>query len=394
MRKLFSQLARCSLIAAAVVSSTASAGDLIDGDETGFKPFVEIAIKSDSNVYRVESDAALGLVDADQRDDISVDAAVGFEMATQSAAQRLELDARILRETYAEFSSLDHTGGDARMLWRWQPTDKWNGRIRASYEKLRRSFDNRLQLQEDIRQKARIGAESRFLHKGSWRSIVSADFIDTSFDEETNLDKQRVVVGLAAHKLGSRDSNHYGIEARAVDAAFDVIPEADYQQLEVSAVLDWQISNNNHVAVRLGWTRRDLEDNELRDDYSGVTGQIALRTEFNENLAVDTQVYRRLSNLSDDIADYTKMSGLRVTPELTLGARTVLALHAGYEKRDFSGNLTDRKDDVYDVGVTARWKVSGQSELSLSYHHLQKDSTLSEAEFDTDIIKLGIRFVL
>jgi hypothetical protein len=400
MRIFYSHLSKLVLLCLALLAQMALAGELLDGGETGFKPFVELNVISDSNVYRVESDGALaaanvlGLTDADQQDDISLDAAVGFEMATETAAQRLELDARILRQTYTELSSLDNTGGEARMLWKWQPVANWNGRVRASYEKLRRSFDNRLQLLEDMREKKRIGVESRFLHSGNWRSIVSVDLIDTTFEEEENLDKQRVVVEVGAHKLGQRDNNHYGIEARAVQADFDRLPEADYKQQEVVAVLDWQVTEKTHVAARAGWTRRDLEDNVLRSDYSGVTGALNVRTQFNEDFAVEGQVYRKLSNLSDEIADYTRISGVRVAPQLALGARTTLSVYAAYEQHDFSGNFSNRDDKVYDAGVEASWKFSGQSSLVLAYRHLEKESNLVAAEYDTDVISLGVRFVL
>lgn len=386
-------------VALSAFLTNANAEPLLNKNETGLRPYIAIGTSYDSNIFRAE-DNSTASQQANAEDSAYVEAdsfltlAAGFDLAIEHGPQRLELDAEVERESFVDFDALDHTGLDVDLLWQWRPIEQWQGRVRASYEKARRSFDNQLQAVNDTRKNRRLGFASQWQHRNNIRSILSVDMIDTSFENAGTLDKQRLIGGLAVHKLGQRDDNYYGVELEISQAEYDQNVTADYDEYALDGVLNWQALSRVHIRTRLGWAQRDLAAGAVRDDFSGVTGSIVVDWHPRKNLSSEAEVYRKLSSLSDEIADYAEVFGFRLAPEMHLTAHSRLKAELVYENRDFSGNDAAREDTVFNVGISALWQPSRAVEVEFAYNHITKDSNLRLAEFETNMLSVSARLAL
>lgn len=103
-------------------------------------------------------------------------------------------------------------------------------------------------------------------------------------------------------------------------------------------------------------------------------------------------IWRELSNLGDEIADFALIHGISVEPRWELSEALALRLFASYEDRDFEGigGDSNRQDDVVTGGVFADWTITPNISVSVGYNAQTRSSTRIYQDYDSRDIQLQI----
>jgi hypothetical protein len=104
-------------------------------------------------------------------------------------------------------------------------------------------------------------------------------------------------------------------------------------------------------------------------------------------------VYRDLSNLADESAEYAVIDGIRLAPTWTWKEGLFdLRLLAGYEDRNFkvTEDALDRKDEVVMGGLFLDWNVRRSITVTLGVDGEQRASSRVLQDYDFLRVQLGV----
>ena len=107
---------------------------------------------------------------------------------------------------------------------------------------------------------------------------------------------------------------------------------------------------------------------------------------------LQADVWRDLSNLGDEIAEYAVVNGISVEPSWSLTETLNLRINASYENRDFKVDPleSDREDDVYTAGAFVDWEISRNITVSVGVDAQRRSSTRELQDYDFNRFQVEI----
>ena len=364
----------------------------------GFQPYAQAGIVYDSNLLRLSSDEKDRL-DGDASDYYATVEA-GVDGKLEVSRQKIVIDGRIFHNKYDHFDDLDYTGGHGRLAWEWQWNPRWSGDVGYVYDRRLRDFSNQIGAipRKDLRTENRgFASLTRTLGSG-FALELGASAADVQFDETSSLDIDRRTLSAGLFYETLRDTL-IGIEAEYLDGDFKDGDARDYEESRAHATLDWQMTKRSRLDARAGFTKRDYSNSE-RPDFDGFTGEARLVNRGPGRSKWALSLWRKISSLGDEVANYAIIDGISIEPEWGLGRSSALRILLAYEKRDFKGlrsidvadlELESRDDDIYTAGIWYDLGIAEFFTLSLGYTAEKRDSTRDTAEYDFNRLELRIR---
>lgn len=375
----------CSLVA--LGPAQASDAPWLDGLRA-IHPYAGIALTSDSNVLR--NPDGLG----DESDDIlSLEAGIDTEL--KLSRQRFLIDGRVVRNGYDRLDALDHTAGDARLVWKWTIGKLWEGDLGYRYEHRLRDLANDLIPEKDMLDRQRVfGSANRWLTT-RWRLGGELDWTKVSASESPFLDKTINGYGLRLDYI-SKAENSVGLRARYATTAFDSVGERDFYDLEVGPTLDWKLTGKTRIAATAGYKARTHDDLSERD-FDGFVGSLAATWRITGKTSIEAALWRDISNLDDEVADYAIVDGVSIEPTWQVMPKTRLRALASYERRDFQGigdgeliaGLEDREDELRKLELGIEWRPRKRIGVDLSLGMESRDSNRALREYDANYVRIG-----
>lgn len=358
-----------------------------------FHPYALLDYTYDSNLLRISDKAAdlIPGVSQDEESDRYLTIGAGFDTEFDVNRQRVLIDGRVYRRNYDRFDGLDHTGGDARVLWKWLYGDRWDGRIGYVYTRKLRDFANQTIPQKDMLDRHRLFATADRWFTPRWRAGVNASWADISSSERGGLDKNIARGGIAVDYVSTKGDS-VGVEASYVDASYESAVARDYQEWYVGPTARWQVTAKTRFDANAGYIQREHEDLSERD-FDGPVGQVAAVWEATERTQVSLSAWRELSTLDDEIADYAIVDAVELEPVWSFAAKTTLRALVRYENRDFQDNdeplpgVPGREDDIRTYGLWLDWNFSNNGVFSIGYENEDRESTVELREYDFDSIQ-------
>jgi hypothetical protein len=354
-----------------------------------FNPYVALGLGYDSNIYRLDDDAPeIGDTMADQY----VTLAAGFESRLERVQQSFDINAEISRSLFMEHDELDYTGSKANAVWHWVASESTRGDLGVRHRRSLRDFANQSSFERDpeTRMENALFASGEFSLPAQLTAEARADFADISFSETDRLDLQRLTVGGALGRA-TVAGNWFGLDGEYIQGSYDENPAADFDEYTVGPRVEWRTGARTQLTATVGYTSR-MYDTESRQDYDGATGRLALEIEDDERNGLSASVYRELSNLGDEIADFAIVDGIIVEPRFRIRDNFDLRFVAGYERRDFQRDPlddfipvpvdADREDDVYTAGAFVDWDVHKNVRVSIGADMQRRDSTRALQDYD------------
>lgn len=355
----------------------------------GLHPYASIAATHDSNLLRLSRNAG---------SDTYSTLEAGFSTDFDVSRQRFLIDGRIYRNDYDRFSQFDYTGGHALALWKWIYGRPWKGELGFKYDRRLRDLANQLIPAKDLIDRSRFfGEADRWLNE-RWLLGMRANWTNVSFSERADLDKRLLGGGIDLDYV-SRAGNSVGLESNYTDAHFSDASRRDYREWFLGPNVDWQITGKTRLSATAGYLQRDHDTTSERD-FQGPVGRLTAVWEATGKTLVSASVWREISNLKDEVANYAIIDGISLEPTWALSAKTALRAAASYEQRDFEGsqpdieNIEERMDDIYSVELWLDWDFLRNGRLSLGYRAENRDSTRTLQEYDYRYVRAQLRLGL
>ena len=381
-------------IAACICPSAFGATDRYLEDE-GFarfvdatNPYASIGYGYDSNIFRYDDEVR---VEGGQSDQFLM-ANAGFDAEILVGQQRHELSGVISRTAFDTHDELDYTGAKATAIWHWSAAGAYTGTLGYKYRRTPRDFANQFSLdkEQDIRTEHQFLGSADIDLPGHWIIGGRAEASDISFSESEALDLQRTTLG-ATGTYVSAAGNEIGLDAEYVDGEYQEDRLGDFEEYTVGPFLEWKLTERTQLQARVGYTARDNLDS-ASEDYDGMTGRLALDFTDSGRSKFTASIYRDLSNLGDEIAEYAVVDGVRLEPSWQFANGLDLRLVGGYEKRDFKAQLPGeaREDDVVIAGAFAEWGISRHFRVSLGIDTERRSSTRELQDYDFNRIQLQL----
>lgn len=360
-----------------------------------FRPYASVGISYDSNIYRLDDDAPkIGDTLADEY----VTLAVGFDARLERREQRFNINGELNHSLYNEHDELDHTGSRFNAIWHWYASEGTTGDLGFRHRRALRDFANQSTLErvDEIRMENALFANGAFPVARNLRAGARAEFADISYGETERLDLQRSTVG-ASFGYVSAAGNWAGLDGEYIFGRYDNNSRADFDEYTVGPKVEWNFPGRTSAVATIGYTARDY-DEATRVDYDGVTGRVDFKVEDDGRNGMEASIYRKLSNLDDEVADYAIVTGIRIEPRFKLRESFMLRLVAGYEQRDFDRDPTlapsvtngDRTDDVFMAGAFVDWDVHRNVRLTFGADLQQRDSTRELQDYDFGRVQLKV----
>jgi hypothetical protein len=354
-----------------------------------FNPYLTLGLGYDSNIYRLDDDAPqIGDSMADQYATL----AAGFDSRFERVQQRFDLNAEVSRSMFLEHDELDYTGSKVNAIWHWVASEAIRGDLGVRHRRALRDFSNQATFERDpeLRMENAVFASGEFSLPAQLTAEARTDFADVSFSESDRLDLQRATVGGALGRA-TVSGNWVGLDAEYVQGTYDANPRSDFSEYSVGPRLEWRTGARTQVTAAAGYTSRTYDEAPGRD-YDGATGRFEVEVADDGRNGLSLSVYRELSTLGDEIADYAIVDGIRVEPSFGVRENLDLRFVAGYERRDFERDPlddflpvpvdADREDDVYTAGAFVDWDVHKNVRVSIGADMQRRDSTRALQDYD------------
>ncbi len=381
-------LSCCVVVPTAMAQESATAR-VVDA----ISPYVSTSYTHDNNLFRLPDN--LKDIDPDLpspqngRSDQILNYEGGFDWRTRVSQQEFLLNGFIFRNEYADYDEVDHTGGQGVGQWNWKLGRSTKGKLGFKYDKRLRSFANQLVPKKDLRKEKKTYGEINQGLFDNWIVNLRGSLADITFSESETLDIDRNVYGGAITYL-SRAGNKLGFDVEYTDGDFKQDDSKNFNELDVGATLDWQATNLINVSGKAGWSWRDNDEDETRPDYDDFTARVnVVRKAGSDGNKITASVFRELSNLNDEIANFALIHGFSVEPYWQATGKIGVTFLASYEDRDFKGRgatvvpgLDSRDDEVYLANVKADYQLNKVFKFSVEFEAGERTSNRDLEEYD------------
>ena len=361
------------------------------------KPYAQIAYTYDSNLIRLPGEEeALILLGDEALSDTFATYEFGIDATWERGVNTFELSGKGYSNVYNRFSGIDYAGGNALAEWAWD-TGLWNGLLRYRYNRGLRDFANQVIPRKDLRTRnAFVGQLGRRLGQNMGLTF-RAEVADIFYTENRFLDQERILGGVAFDWY-SRAGNSIGFDVELIDGAFDNNPLNDYTQIDAGPTMRWVISGKTRINAKVGYSSREHAQSPERD-FDGFTGRVDVDWRTGGDSKALFSVFREISNLSDEIANFAIIHGVSIEPTWQISTRTALRLQLAYEDRDFQGDdgviipqPDDRRDKVASGGIWVEWTTEGAWTFSLGAYGEDRSSNRDFANYDFLAAEGFVRF--
>lgn len=343
-------------------------------------PYASLAYAYDSNLFRLDSDAP----DIGSRSDRIATLSAGFDAKLPVSQQEFELSGVITRNFYDSHDDLDFTGGKGAAVWHWRAGRVWTGNLGYRYARSLRDFANQFTTEktEGVRNDHRIFGDTTIDLPGKWKLGARGEFADIAITSTDLLDLQRTTGGTTLSYV-SASGNVIGLDAQVSDGKYDNNPVADFKEYNIGPTLDWQLRPSTRVNAKIGYSSRNNNDS-FRADFEDFTGRVVFTMTSARRHKLTATVWREISNLGDEIADFALIHGVSLEPRWQLSNGVAIRLLGSYQARDFkvSDPALDRQDDVFTGGVFTDWPIGRNLKLSVGVDAERRSSTRTLQDYD------------
>jgi hypothetical protein len=349
-------------------------------------PYVSVKYLHDSNLFRLPDE----LSPSDGRSDQYSTITGGIDSSIKYSQQELVLKGYVYRNSYSTYDYLDYTGGNGLAQWNWSGGKKLSGELGYKYDRRLRSFENQIipNPEQDLRTEKKVlaGVDIKFLR--NWVLNLRGSLADIDFSTSDSLNLDRNVAGAAINYI-SRAGNEVGFDAEITSGNYDTDTLRNFDELDIGPTFDWKVTEKTKLRGKVGYSRRDNNDIS-RLDYDDFTGDITLVRKGAKGDKLTAKAWRKLSNLSDEIANFALIQGVSVEPKWQLSSNIALGFLIGYEHRDFQGvglvpalpDLDSRVDKLYTGNISVDWKLTKIFNLSFGLNAEKRSSNRDLQDYD------------
>jgi hypothetical protein len=380
-------------------SAAAAAADSVDKSGSAgsdflrvLKPYLIAGYSHDSNFFKLSEEISPPDGRADQYSTVGA----GFDSEFGRSRQKFRFAGNLYQNSYQTYDENDFTGGHADAVWNWTGGKALTGNLGYLYDRKLRSFANQLVPRRDLRTENKIFADADLLFARNWVLGLTGKYsvIDFSATEALNLDR---TTGGVSIDYRTRSNNSIGLAGEYINGDYGNSPIRDFNEFFLGPKLEWNFTGKSKLRAKAGYSKRENDD-PSRMDYDDFTGRITWILKGAPGNRFTAEIWRELSNLSDEIANFALVQGASVEPRWRITSKLDLRFRLLYEDRDFQGEMGDnpaglssRTDKIYSGGIWADWRFVRYLGLSLGFTADSRSSNREFQDYDDRIVQLLLK---
>lgn len=375
--------------------------------ESGLDVSLFDRVTYDDNLFRLSgADTRTGanLPPGSGVDDILNEAGIGIAATLQHGRQKLELNAEVSDNRYADSDSLNHTGINGSAHWDWRLGTPLAGRIGADYRRAQAGFADAGFLGPDMLDtegyfaSLRIAAGPRFRIEAGARG----DRITHSAEPRQD-DNYELVSGNLGLGYETQTGNLIGVEARRTSAKFPraaliggVPFDRDYDEDEAMVRVLYALAGKLRLDARGGHLDRDYS-NRAVTDLSAFVWRGALNWSPSVKTGIEVGAWREVTASPDTAADAYAGRGVSLRPSWSPTAWLTLRLQASLEdqhyiRADPAGTGPRRKDELRMLELSLLYSLRESFSASLTGRDQHRNSNVAQRSYDARQLVLDLRY--
>ncbi|WP_353153194.1 XrtB/PEP-CTERM-associated polysaccharide biosynthesis outer membrane protein EpsL [Herminiimonas fonticola] len=383
------------LLAGALTCVSAQAAEESAAVDT-FTPYVTFGAYYDANLLRQpeaakQSGAALS--------DRWTRAAIGLRMDKELGRQRLTADLSANHSEYDRFNQFSNDGKDLLANWKWVAGNQFSGNVGTSYSEGLTPFDDYRSFERSIRTQRKNYVDGSWRFHPSWQLNAAYNRFDLRYDtqaqnpSERNLDMTDIGIDYLA-----KSGNKVGLVARHIEGRYPYADINSYDQNELKAKVDWQLTGKTYLQFLGGWAKREYAANPQRDS-SVPSARLTAYWKATGKTAFSLGVWRELGATDDLAANYARNQGVSVGSTWDASSKISVDGLIMTEKRDYNGVAviqgiapSDRDDRYRNAMLGVTYKPTTHLRVRASVYRTTLDSNIAEASYRTNGIQINTRY--
>jgi hypothetical protein len=331
----------------------------------------------------------------------------GLRLNLPVSRQRFEADLSATRYQYDNFSQLDYTGYNARGLWDWRAGNDWYGQVGGGFRQARQTISTQVGFFVPNLVRYYDGlANARYALTPRWElqagtTVYSYRFVDDAL-RFANFDSYTWDLGA---KYTSLQGNSTGVRLRYDHgewpnrfASTAALFGQKYDQYTLSAVLDWRLTPDSRLHGDVGYTSRQREQ-AVEGNFSGPSGTLTYDLTLSGKSLLRASVYQTRGPFESTIANYTKQTGIDITPSYQATGKLTFQGIVSYRKIEYLGEalaLVDiqRQDKLSIVGVSATYQAMRTVTVTAGVNYQRRTSNVPFGDFKATLayVSGGVEF--
>lgn len=383
------------LLAGALTCVSAQAAEESAAVDT-FTPYVTFGAYYDANLLRQpetakQSGAALS--------DRWTRAAIGLRMDKELGRQRLTADLSANHSEYDRFNQFSSDGKDLLANWKWVAGNQFSGNVGTSYSEGLTPFDDYRSFERSIRTQRKNYVDGSWRFHPSWQLNAAYNRFDLRYDtqaqnpSERNLDMTDIGIDYLA-----KSGNKVGLVARHIEGRYPYADINSYDQNELKAKVDWQLTGKTYLQFLGGWAKREYAANPQRDS-SVPSARLTAYWKATGKTAFSLGVWRELGATDDLAANYARNQGVSVGSTWDASSKISVDGLIMTEKRDYNGVAviqgiapSDRDDRYRNAMLGVTYKPTAHLRVRASVYRTTLDSNIAEASYRTNGVQINTRY--
>ncbi|MCC6472324.1 MAG: outer membrane beta-barrel protein, partial [Burkholderiales bacterium] len=356
------------------------------------------ALQRDDNIYRLPSgiDSSVFGIDAARKADTVSRASVELRLDKALGRQRALVNASVEHNSYRNNPNLDHPSGNLRASWRWVVGNLWDGDASFRRQRFLSGFADIRTTQKNLVDQETAGLSARHRFHPRWNASGS---LEDSRRRNSQANLQHLDLHTFATTVGvnyvTPADNTAGLRLRLTHgeypnrtAAGPALRTLDYDERELSGVVDVRLSGRSSLDARLGFTERRNRQATGRD-YSGVTARGRYHWRPTGKIEINTSMYREIRTWENITTSYILATGIEFGPTWALSDKVRLLAGLNYETRRFLGDpgaapvpADQRVDHVALARIGSVYTPHRNVALEISYEQGRRSSNVTFQDFD------------
>lgn len=319
--------------------------------------------------------------------------------------QEFRLRADIDDNRFLDNKILNHTSGNAELLWNWETAGNWYGKLGGDYRRALGTFVNDRPLVKDVVDSYHYFGEINHDFGAHVVVKVRGEHTDTSHDAVARrIDNYRNNTAIAEVLLMSRAENYLGFSAQRVQATYpetlvinNITYDRDFREEKVTGRIHYQIANNTTFGGAMSYVKHDYQ-HDPAINYSGYTWRASLDWEPRERVQFILAGWKDLASYFDIEADHFISRGASLTTKWMPHQKVVISLPLRWERQEYifrdivTAGLLPREDEVKIASIDVLFRLRLSLDVDLSYSYEKRDSNIPVYSYLDEMTALQIRW--
>ena len=388
-------------LASWVMTGNVMAEGIID-----IKPFINVGINYDDNVYRVSSpERAQLLLGTTDTSDVIKQLGVGVLVNLRLSRQLVNVNYSVNKNRYNQFKDLDYNGSANAVTWNWQFGNDFYGQIGTSENVSLAGFnENRIQ-------ERNLTTTSQNFASINWNLIpdwtINARRQQLNFENDAEffafLDRDDEEYQVGINYLNQLNTN-LGLAYRFLDSSFpnrfgniqNILGDASTQK-QIILTASWLPTAKTRLSTSFAQVSLDRKNATL-EGYSGFNQRWGLDHALTGKINLSFAAYKELTPVDDVVSTFVETTGVSANSFWNLTSKVLLRAGLRYDKQSFIGTAgftvdnKDRLDDIKEASLGLLYSPTTNSQLQLQYLGNKRSTNLPNADFEFNTVNLSLRY--